>query len=408
MNLTGGGVMERRSSRVRLGSGSVIYVVVAALVTFAAFYTQANLLFWLLGLVLGAFIVSLIASLLSLRGITVHRIAPTRGAADEPLVLRYYITNHSRWPCFGIEVLEAWPSSSKELLRQHPEQRPMPALLVGRPRGWVLHIGPRQSIQAEAICWPRRRGLLRFEHVIIHTGFPFGILRKIVGVDQANEVLIHPPLQPLSRQAVLSLASHDIGLGKHADRGGGQEDFFGLRPYRPGDSYKLIDWKHSARGNNLVSRELAKSRPPRMLILLDLLPPTSSTDSIVNWEPAQEKAINLAAALIREAYRHGVHVGMTVRGVSSAWLGIHNNQVHRQRLLDCLAQLDLSQPTDAPPLLAVRPTAIIKLTPPTEDENAEPGAVIVNGAGRPFVIGTDPERIERSRHHRSRVPLGEA
>ncbi|GAB4193599.1 MAG: hypothetical protein Kow00105_07760 [Phycisphaeraceae bacterium] len=400
--------MEKRSSRVQFGPGSVIYVVVAALVTFAAFYTQANLLFWLLGLVVGAFIVSLIVSMVSLRGITVHRITPTRGAADEPLVLRYYITNHSRWPCFGLEVLEDWPSSAKEYRRQHPQQRPLPALLVGRPRGWMLHIGPRQSIQAEAICWPRRRGLLRFEHVVIHTGFPFGILRKIVGFDQNNEVLIHPPLQPLNRQAVLSLASHDIGLGKHADRGGGQEDFFGLRPYRPGDSYKLIDWKHSARGNNLVSRELAKSRPPRMLILLDLLPPDNPTDNTLNWEPAQEQAINLAAALIREAYRHGVHVGMTVRGVPSPWLGIHNNQIHRQRLLDCLAQLDLSQTTDAPPLLAARPTAIIKLTLTTGNETTEPEAVIVNGAGRPFVIGTDPEKMNTSRQHRSRIPVGDA
>lgn len=373
--------MDKSIVRVRFGPGSVIYIVVAALIAFAALYTQANLLFWVLGLVAGAFVVSFVASLFLMRGLHVHRLTPTRGAANEPLILRYHIVNNSRLPCFGLEIVETLPGKRRGRRDDDTVEGVVSPGLAGQPHGWVLHIGPGQSIQAEATCWPRRRGLLRFEKVVLRSGFPFGVIRKSVEFAQINEVLIHPPQTRLNRQAVLSLSSQDIGRGRHSDRGGGHDEFFGLRPYRPGDSYKLIDWKHSARGNNLVSREMAKARPPRMMILLDLTRPDSTDGSKSNpaWTGAQEEAINLSAALIREAYLHSIHVGLAVEGVACPWLAIHNSQAHRQRLLDSLAKLDLSITDHRPQLVPVRPTAVVKVVTPapgTPDE--APQAKILN------------------------------
>lgn len=364
--------MEKSIGRVRFGPGSVVYLVVTVLIAFAAFYTQANLLFWVLGLVVGALVVSVGASVVLLRGLEVHRLTPSRGAADEPLVLRYQLVNGSRLPCFGLEIVESRSGRWRDGRGACPEDETDPPGSAGLPRGWVLHIGPGQSIQAEATCWPRRRGPMRFEKVVVRSGFPFGIIRKSIEFPQTNEVLVHPPQRRLSRQAVLSMSNRDIGQGKHADRGGGHDEFFGLRPYRPGDSFKLIDWKHSARGSNLVSREMAKARPPHMLILLDLTTPDDRDNA---WENAQEEAISLAGALIREAYLHGIHVGLAVRGVACPLLAIHNSQAHRQRLLDSLAQLDLSDTKPAPSMPPSHPTAVVRVRPP-DTENGAPEAII--------------------------------
>lgn len=364
--------MERSIGRVRFGPGSVIYVVVTVLIAFAAFYTQANLLFWVLGLVVGAFVVSVGASIMLLRGIQLHRLTPTRGAADEPLVLRYHIVNGSRVPCFGLEIVETWAVKRRGRRGTDPADETPPPGLAGRPHGWVLHVGPGQSVQAEATCWPRRRGLLRFEKVVVRSEFPFGIIRKSIAFTQTNEVLIHPPQRRLSRQAVLSLSSRDVGQGKHSDRGGGHDEFFGLRPYRPGDSYKHIDWKHSARGSSLVSREMAKARPPHMLILLDLTRPDPVTAA---WTDAQEEAISLAGTLIREAYLHGIHVGLAVHGVACPRLAIHNSQAHRQRLLDSLAQLDLSDTKTMRSAAPANPTVVVTVRAPST-ENEAPQATI--------------------------------
>ncbi|MEZ6191186.1 MAG: DUF58 domain-containing protein [Phycisphaerales bacterium] len=389
--------MERSIGRVRFGPGSVVYIVVSVLIAFAAFYTQANLLFWVLGLVVGAMIVSACASVVLLRGIEIHRLTPSRGAADEPLVLRYHIVNTSRMPCFGLEIVESWSAGWRGRSGTCPVDDTGSPRLAGRPHGWVLHVGPSQSIQAEATCWPTRRGLLRFEKVIVRSGFPFGIFRKSIDFPQTNEVLIHPPQRRLSRQAVLSLSSRDIGQGKHADRGGGHDEFFGLRPYRPGDSYKLIDWKHSARGSSLVSREMAKARPPHMLILLDLKSPDNKDNARTR---AQEEAINLSGALIREAYLHGIHVGLAVHGVACPLLPIHNSQAHRQRLLDSLAQLELSKTKAAQPQHTAHPTVIVKVRPP-DTENGTPEAVIESMSrhdrGRAYLSVVDVQKTGERR-----------
>ena len=379
--------MDRSLGQIRFGSGSLIYLGVVTLLTTTAFYTQANLLFWALGLVVGGLVVSLALSMIMLRGIEVQRMAPTRGTADEPLVLRYLVTNRSKLSWFGIEVLETWPSDRRG--RVGPIDATNTPMLLGRPHGWLLHIGPGQTIQAEAVCWPRRRGLLDFGCIHLRTGFPFGIVRKQYIYKQSSHVLIHPPQRRLNRQTVLSLSSQDVSGGRHSNRSGGQEEFFGLRPYRPGDSFKLIDWKHSARAANLVSREMAGSRPPRMMILLDVAPPPNHDPAVAHhdtnpWRLAQEQAITLAAALVREAFLHDVHVGLSVRGAACPLIQMRHNQAHHQRLLDSLAAMDLDVTGhDAPP--SVRPTVIVLPQITHEDPNQHaprPSAVIHSAYGR--------------------------
>ncbi len=391
--------MERSFGRIQLSLGSLIYLMVTALICFAALYTQANLLFWTLGLILGAFAVSLVAALLMLNNLDVHRLAPLRGVAGEPLILRYHVTNRSRFACFSVEIIETWAGyrrgrRAKQTAGPFGENPPK---LRDRPFGWVLHAGPGQTIQAEAPCWPVRRGSLKFERFIVRSGFPFGILRKVVYFQQPGEVLIYPPLRRLNRQTALSLSGNDISNAKHADRGGGMDEFFGLRPYRPGDNYKLIDWKHSARANNLVSREMAKPRPPRMMILLDLARPDENEEPqwahIVDdvWSHAQEEAINLAGSLIREAYLHGIHVGLEVKGTPAAALPMNHNPAHRTRLLDMLASLDLTNTQQTHNPQPINPTVIVRPNPAaSQQDGGEQLATLINVAGHKHWMAAQP------------------
>jgi uncharacterized protein (DUF58 family) len=405
--------MERSFGRIQLSPGSLIYLMVTALITFAVLYTQANLLFWTLGLVFGALGVSLIAALVTLNSIEVQRLVPPRGVAGEPLILRYHLTNRSKFACFSVEIIETWASHrrSKRARQTAGPLSQKPPMLTGRPFGWVLHLGPDQSIQADAPCWPRRRGPLRFEKIIIRSGFPFGILRKAVHFQQTAEVLIHPPIRRLNRQAALTLCGYDISNARHADRGGGMDEFFGLRPYRPGDNYKLIDWKHSARSNNLVSREMTKPRPPRMMILLDLTTPPPSQETLATapdnpaWIMAQEEAISLTGSLVREAYLHGIHVGLGVQGVASTNLPMHHNPAHRTRLLDNLASLDLTDTQQTQNTQPTHPTVIVRPDPTTQDNpNQIPNATILNvtGNGRRHLR---QQHAHEQAHNKGRKPL---
>ena len=92
-----------------IGSGGLLYLIVAALILTVATYTQTNLLFWGFGLMVGGLSVSVLLSFLMLHGLGVERVLPGHGVAFESMTLRYQITNHKRWlPVFGLVICESW------------------------------------------------------------------------------------------------------------------------------------------------------------------------------------------------------------------------------------------------------------------------------------------------------------
>ena len=88
-------------------------------------------------------------------------------------------------------------------------------------------------------------------------------------------------------------------------------EYYGSQLYQPGDSLKSIDWKHSLKYNELISKEFAESRGQPAIILINL--------AVGNAEEADKLAYNIivtAISLAREnipaalaAYNHeGVKV----------------------------------------------------------------------------------------------------
>jgi len=382
----------RVRSRIKIGPGGLIYVVVSGLILAAAVYTQANLLFWAFGLMVGGLIVSIAMAWQTLRGVRVDRLAPSHGVAGEPLVIRYRIENRSWLPAFGVVVAESWnkrnrattgaPANSSGVLTS---DRPR---LRGRPVGWMLHIGPRQTLQAEAICWPLRRGVLRFENVRLWCSQPFGIIRREIEIAQPGEVLIFPHLYRMSRRLLFSLTSHDATATRQVEQAGGSEEFFGLRAYRAGDNVKHIDWKRTAKTRTMVVKEMTMPSPPRVMILIDL----SNLDEVAQrvhtqarqetaraplWKrPFQrqpdpdrprlepigstiERVMSLAASLVCDAHLHGFQIGVMTLGVPAATHPVHHSLAHRTRILESLARLDETKRSTREPNTHTPPSIVI-------------------------------------------------
>ncbi len=299
-----------------------MFVGVTGFIATAAVNSQTNLLFWTFGLMLGVLIVSVVVSGLSMMGLRLKRLLPDHGAAGEPLVIRYELQSRN-WilPAFGLTIteLDGWRDGA----------------MSGAPQGWAMHIGPRASLQAEAIGWPMRRGLLKFDRVRIFTTFPFGILRRSVTFWHPGTLVVYPQLHRLRRNLLEQIKATDPAGTRASQQGGGSEEFFGLREYRPGDSLRMIDWKHAARFGRLVSRDLTRVTPPKMMVLLDLRGIKASEHE------AAERAISFAASLICEAHLDGFEVGLAAAGVAMPVFTPHHSRFHRTRLLHALGELDL-------------------------------------------------------------------
>lgn len=334
--------MSRHNGRWRLhlghgGLGS--FVVVLVLTLAAAVSTQANLLFWILGLLLAGALLSLGVATFSIRGLVVERLAPPHAVAGEPMTIRYRMSRVGRRaPLLNAVLTErCMPPEGQASASTEPR-----ALLAADPIGWVAHVG-NDAVIGSAVGRPLRRGMLRLDTIEIGTTFPFGILRSTLTVHQPQQVVVYPRLYPLREGLLERAASQGAGEGPRGREFGGQDEFYGLREYRTGDSVRTIDWKHSARMDRLISREMTRAAPPRLMILLDMDRRRLEGLASQKAEAWIESAIDLAASLVVEASVRGFAVGLAIAGLPQAHHEPHASRPHRDILLRTLALLDIQR-----------------------------------------------------------------
>jgi uncharacterized protein (DUF58 family) len=316
----------RIKRRYSLQLGGCMYLFVAAFIGLGAISSQTNLLFWTFGLMVGGMIVSAIYSTAMMSSLRITRMLPDHGAVDEPLLIRYELNNRKRMiPAFGLVISEL--DGADQALR-------------GKPHGWVLHCGPRATLQAQTVGWPTRRGAVHFNRIRVSTTFPFGILRKSIIVAQPGRVLIYPKMYRLRRKALWDIHSRDMVGSRNSNEGGGSEEFYGLREYRSGDSMRRIDWRHSARTGKLVCRDMTRLTPPKLMLLLDV-----RCRGAWPYDSA-ERALSFVASLVVQAYMEGFDVGLAVAGATCPTFTPHHGRIHRTRILHALGELDFK--TDEP------------------------------------------------------------
>ncbi len=94
------------------------------------------------------------------------------------------------------------------------------------------------------------RGWHRPGRLLIESTYPLGLLRCWTWIDLDLAALVYPAPEPCEAPTGVQLARPD-GSAVPVD---GNDDFFGIRAYRVGDSLQRIYWKGLARGQSLQSK----------------------------------------------------------------------------------------------------------------------------------------------------------
>jgi uncharacterized protein (DUF58 family) len=347
--------------RYHLHLPGVLYVAMTLFVGVAAANRPNNLLVWTFGAMLAGVLISGIVSGGMLMGVRAIRSDPRRAVVGEPLIVRYAITNRSRWwPVFNLHVEER-PAGH---VRRRDSMSTDGAGLwqsAARPAdGWVLHVGPGDTVHGEVVFFPERRGRFLFDRFRVWTTFPFGLVRKSVSFDQRSEFLVHPRVLPLRENLLASLTRGGIGGFQLSSKPGPGEDYFGVREYRPGDSVRQIAWRRVALGQGIVSIERSSSTPPRIRVVLNLRTPTDRLRVAENGPSSrelEERAIAIAASIISLADRQGYEVGLTIIGMRDRELDLaaaaalrrsplRRGHWHVEKLMSMLAAVDLDAARD--------------------------------------------------------------
>jgi len=221
-------VAARVRSRVRARptrEGAWFLLLVLAVVL-AALNTGNNLLYMVLGSLLGTLVLNNILAEWNLRGLRVERRLPDEAWAERAAAGTLVLRNGRR---FGA----AWSVRIHEGTAEEPFAT-----------GHALRVGPGESLEVPIRWTFAWRGEIRLESLVLESTFPFGLMRRWRSLPASAALLVFPRPEPglAPRRAA--------GSGRarlHETRVGTGGDFHGLRPYVPGDPLRSLHWPTTAR-----------------------------------------------------------------------------------------------------------------------------------------------------------------
>lgn len=295
------------------------FLLGTTLIGLTAVDADVNLLLMLFGLCVGAFLVNFLLGWRCLRFINIRRIAPDAAVVGQQFDLRYVVTNRHRWITARALIIEDEAYSSAT---------------IPNPQGFITALAPGETrtINIPYLC--DLRGRLTFSSFRVMSGFPFNLLVKWRRLLDEREMVIYPMLgslraDPRTFARALDTSSNSSNLGRQR----GEEEYFGIREYRHGDSLRKIHWRRSARTGQLMIRETAATATQQYWCVVD----SRQIDNQDSAADQLEKVLSAAATFVCAVLEQGASVGLICNGDPLIILPPGAGRSHRPRLLRELA-----------------------------------------------------------------------
>ncbi len=282
----------------------------------------------LIGITLSSFIMAQFAGW----GVTVSRpgsgsVGGTPAGIALPLVVR----NHTRFRRSPLLVAERLP------------------FLVGKEKLFLFpvpELAPRERLVLRREVSPTLRGHWHLRRVVLSGTDPCGLFRRRRGFRLPEEVVISPEIVSLEMVTVHN--ERDLvssGEGSPLGVAGVGNDFFGIRPYRPGDEIRRVHWKGTAARGMMMVKEFEAADSKRITLVLDTeLRMTGFDPAWSNFEFLIKCAASISAWLGSQYYRLVLYTAFGDRG-DPIRIGGDSTGL-QQRLEELFTEL---KPTATPP-----------------------------------------------------------
>jgi uncharacterized protein (DUF58 family) len=258
----------------------------------AATNTMAGWLYVISGVMVAILALAAILPLQTLRGIRLRRAPIVPISVGEKLTLELIVENQTLNPKTLIQLLDELPAPLSPI-RTAVEQIPAQATYC-----WVAELSANQ------------RGVYRWQTVQLRTAAPLGLFwcRRYQSVKA--KAIVYPTVLPLAQCPLVDEIGQDTNqhVSSHYQSRLATEGVTRtLRPYRWGDSTRLIHWRSSARYGELRVRELETYTGGQELVI--------GLDSATNWDAACfEQAVVAAASLYFYGLQRQLNVGLWTAG----------------------------------------------------------------------------------------------
>ncbi len=267
--------------------GILPFTVICLALLYAGLSQGNNMAYLILFLLLGLMVASVLSGWKNLQGITVDVLPPEPMMASDTGDVRLRV-RHLK----GADKIGLWFDLRLDHRRRRKWELPRTRL------GW-LQAG--SAVEVHMAVNLASRGIYDLESVRVLTAYPLGIWRVSSRTKISAGRLVVWPRPEGSAEFPEARAWHGTeGEGPFAEGG---EDFQGHHVYRAGESYRHIDWKAVARGQQTLVKEFGGAEPGLVWLNYEVTP-----------QADVEAKISQLAAWVMEAKERGITHALKLPG----------------------------------------------------------------------------------------------
>lgn len=259
----------------------IIFIFLMGLLYLSSMQSQSGLLFFVIGILFGCFVLNVYFAQRSLKNIEI----------TFPFAIKMMEGEKSR-VAIGVKNLSPSPQGMIEITSNYGKILNM-GVLNGDEQ---VHLFPEISFSI--------RGVYHFSTFKISSSFPFGLIKVSRKITRDGEFVVLPKVYPCLSPPAGGFEPMLGGAftGKHKSVSG--SNFAGIRPFTPDDSFKFIHWKSSSKGMGLMVKEFSEELSGRITIIIDRTPSAEDDEGETNLD----SAVRAVGSLTLSALDIGHHV----------------------------------------------------------------------------------------------------
>ncbi len=132
-----------------------------------------------------------------------------------------------------------------------------------------IKIGFRSRESVTYSLRPLSRGEFKFGYLVCYTATPIGFLRRRFKIAEPSVIKVYPAYQQLRKFQLLAISGSSLNGVKKIRRLGHSLEFEKIKDYVQGDDVRTINWKATARSNNLMVNTFTDARQQQVYCLID-------------------------------------------------------------------------------------------------------------------------------------------
>lgn len=192
----------------------------------------------------------------------------------------------------------------------------------------ILFPGFKKEFTYEYTIDKLPRGEHFFQSFTLRTGDPLGLFEKEKTHPAKGKVIVYPAYAELLYRPF----EHQYDQGLTASRERVQRDTtmaVGVRDYQPGDRFSWINWKATAKRNEIMTKEFEQRQSHDVFVVMDCVP-----------DKRFEAVVSFTATLLRAVLKKGAQTGLLTISKERASFPIRGGEQQMQQLFYHLAKIE--------------------------------------------------------------------